>query len=380
MAQAPFMVKSPVDAVAVGQPQLDSFQAYQDAAMQQGMRHLQPQMDAQSRKFEQQMVNKGLTPGSKAYDLAMAQMQRGQNDLKSNVAFGAIGAGLQAQQQAFGQGLQASQLHQRQNQFNRNLGEQSRQFNANMSQRQSEFDRNYGLERDRFGLQTQQADFGNLMQLGNFAMGFGNQMNQNLLNEYNMGQTTLGGAPGFMGQQVNVGGAYNTAQNAQLGAAGIAQQQQNNVWGGIGQLAMGAAMLCGEQYKKFYGTTPQKHRAQIAAHICAMPIYDWDYLPEYREQNDEVRFGPTAEDFNRAIVGKEADTIDIQRYVGALHVTVQQLFSEVRRLEAMLYHAVNQSGVMFGDASPGEVEGGINDEYESIIKKAAKNHREYFSA
>ena len=367
-AQKPFVIDSPADRVNVGQPQLDSFQGYQDAAYQQAMRTLQPNLDSQNRKFEQQMINKGLTPGSKAFELAQAQMQRGQNDLQGQAAFGAMGFGQQAQNQAFQQGLSASQL---------------KQTDMQRLQQNRQFQQNFGLEQDRFGLQQQQADFGNLMNIGNFAMGYGGFQNTGLTNEYNMGQTTLAGAPGFMGQQVNVNGAYNTAVNAAQGAAQMQMDADQATMQGIGQLAGAAAMLSGSAYKKIYGKTDPKHRSQIAANILSMPVYDWDYLPEYREKGDEIRHGPLAEDFNNMIVGKEADTIDIQRYVASLHVTVQEMFREIRRLEVMLFHAVNQSGIMHdsGQANKStDPETNLNDVYESVIAKAVKNHKEYHHA
>ena len=234
----------------------------------------------------------------------------------------------------------------------------------------------FGLEQDRFGFQQDQADFGNLLQLGNMAFGLGNFSNQALANEYNMGQTILAQAPGMMNQQVNVGGAYNTAQNGAMGAANLQQQQNNSMFQGIGQLAMGAAMLSGEAYKTVYGEMPQAAKDKVSAMMLAMPIYDWDYLPEYREKGDAVRFGPLAEDFNANITEAEGDTIDVQRYIGALHVTMQQLYAEIRRLESMLFHAVNQSGIVHRDETFNTSEESLPDQFESIMQEAAQRWKE----
>ena len=45
----------------------------------------------------------------------------------------------------------------------------------------------------------------------------------------------------------------------------------------------------------------------------------------------------------------------------------------------MLFHAVNQSGIMYDNPITTDVdpETNVNDVYESVIAKAVKNHREY---
>ena len=172
-----------------------AFQNFQDASYSQAQRHLAPQQEAQQKKFDQQMVNKGLAPGSKAYNLAQAQMQRGQNDQNNAAAFGAMQFGLGAQNQAFGQDFQnrtmdmqkdqfGRSLNQRESEFGRNLGlqnrqlgEQGRQFDVGMSQRESEFGRNlglqndqFGLQRDMFGLQAENQAYNQLIGMGDFGM------------------------------------------------------------------------------------------------------------------------------------------------------------------------------------------------------------------
>ena len=378
--QAPFQIKSPIDSVEVGQPQLDSFQGYQDAAYGQAQRTIAPQQEAQNKKFEQQMINKGLQPGSKAFNLAQAQMQRGQNDQNNAASFGAMKFGQDAQQQAFGQAFQASQLNQNQSQFDDTLDENQRQFNDNMGQRESEFGRNFGQQQYQYdrgqGFQENQGMFNNMMGMGNMALQLGAYENQGMMQDYNMGQTVLGQAPGMMNQQVGVNDAYRTSSDAAYNQANLNMQQNANVMSGIGQMAGAAAFLSGQRYKRVYGVTSAKDRSMIAAKVLSMPIYDWDYLPEYREKDDKIRFGCMAEDLNGAVFDNPTeDTIDVQRHIACLHLTIQEMFNEMKRLELMVWHAVNESGMVAptGKLKPDD---GLLEAHESIVASASKHWTE----
>ncbi|MCD6525945.1 MAG: hypothetical protein J7K75_03005 [Desulfuromonas sp.] len=376
--QAPFNISSPVDSVSVGQPQLDSFQGYQDAAYGQAQRMLAPQQEAQQKRFDQQMVNKGITAGSQAYNLAQSQMQRGQGEQNASAAFGAMGFGQQAQQQAFGQSLQASQLAQQQGQ----ITEQSRQFDQNLGQRESEFGRNFGQQQYQYdrgqGFAENQGMFNNMMGMGNMAIQLGGYQNQGMLQDYNMGQTLLGMAPGMMNQQVGVNAAYQTSSDAAYNQANLNMQQNANVMSGIGQLASaGGKMMSGQKYKRVYGETSKKDRSMIAAKVLAMPIYDWDYLPEYREKGDKIRFGCMAEDINGQVFDNPTeDTIDVQRHISCLHLTIQEMFSEMKRLELMLWHAVNESGMVVKPNGKLNPDDGLLEAHESIVASAANRWTE----
>lgn len=374
----PFNVQGYEDRVEVQQPQLDSFQSYQDAAAAQARRYLDPQQQADRRAFDQSMINKGHAAGSEGYQTAFDNFNRSRNDANSSAAFGAMQFGQNAQNQAFNQGLGASQLANAMSLGNlqadtsranaalaaetqRYLGDQSNALGVSqLAQNQSQFGDTLGLQRDQmgldqqrfddtFGFQQQQGDFSNLMSLGNLALGLGNYQNQGNMTDFNMAQAMIGGAPGNQQQQINVGGAYNTAQNGAMGQANLNQQGQQMLWGGMGDLAGAAMFLSGVAYKNVKGKLKDRQRAEIVAKILTMPIYDWEYLPEYRENNDHpLRFGPLAEDFNRAILGKkfsEDSTIDVQRYVSGLHMTVQDMSHEIRRLEALVWYIANEAGM-----------------------------------
>jgi len=89
--------------------QVDSFiQSSYDNAMSD----LQPQIDMQNRQFEQDLINKGIDPTSQMAQDMRAMVDRGQNDMRSQVAFNAQQAGLAAQNQMFGQDATRSGLAQ----------------------------------------------------------------------------------------------------------------------------------------------------------------------------------------------------------------------------------------------------------------------------
>lgn len=334
-----------------GQKGMGAFQEYQDAAYGQAQRNIAPQQAQQNRAFEQQMINKGVPAGSKAFNLAQAQMQRGQNDQNNAANFSAMQFGQQAQQQAFGQDFQDRSLAQNQNQFGRTLGEQGRQFDTGMSQRESEFGRNFGLQENQFGLQSRQADFSNLLGMGNMALQFGNFANQGIMSDANLAQGQLGSAPNSGVFGIDTQGAYNSAQQ---GANNVANAQSANygaLMGGIGNAA-GMAMASAYEFKIMDGKTKQHKRDHIAAVMLSMPVYDWDYKPQYREDGDKKRFGVLANDFNKKVIQNEDEqTIDVQRYLAALHVTMQELFMENKRLENLLWHVAESQGIPL-DAKP----------------------------
>jgi len=336
---------------------MGAFQNYQDAAYNQAQRTIAPQQEMQQKKFEQTMINKGLTPGSKAYNLAQAQMQRGQNDQNNAATFGSMQFGQQAQGQAFGQDYQnrslaqnqnqfGRSLDQAQNQFGRSLGEQGRQFDVGMSQRESEFGRNFGMAEDQFGFQQGQADFSNLLGMGNLALQYGNFANQGTMSDYNMAQGQLGSAPNSGVFGIDTQGAYNAGMT---GANNVYQGQQANyatTMGALGNVAGAAMMPSALEFKIMHGVTSRKARNRVAAKMLTMPIYDWEYKPQYKERGDFDRFGVLANDFNDHFINDEDNQlIDLQRYTSALHVTMQELFFECRRLENLLWHVAEAQGI-----------------------------------
>ena len=248
------LLRGSTEGIPIAEPGFGSFQRYEDAAMEQAMRHLQPQLNDMTARFEQDLVNKGIDPNSKAGRLALERMQRGQNDLRNSAAFNSMQFGLGAQNQAFQQGHAASQLAaameqaQMANQLGwgglenqRYLGElgnklgyagldnqrvlagmQQAMQQAQLAQQAQQFGQNMdfqyaGLNQaDRqFGMNNQLAYTGmagNLLgQLFGAQQGAFNTNWQNQLQGFNMRQALLGALPGWNPAMIDVNGSANAA-------------------------------------------------------------------------------------------------------------------------------------------------------------------------
>ena len=349
---------------------MGAFQNYQDAAYQQAQRNIAPQQEAQGKAFEQQMVNKGIPAGSKAYNLAQAQMQRGQNDQNNSANFQSMQFGQAAQEQAFGQDYKDRSLAQNQNQFGRSLNEGGRQFDVGMSQRESEFGRN-------FGLGEQQADVSNMFGMADMALKYGNFANQGIMSDANLAQGQLGSAPNSGVNNIDTQGAYNAGMT---GANNVYQGRQANyasTIGAIGNAAGAMSMPSALEFKIMKGRTPQKKMDHIAAVMLSLPIYDWKYKPQYREKGDYKRFGCLADDFNAKMINNAGEqTIDVQRYLSALHVTMQELFYENKRLENLLWHVAESQGIPL-DGKPYVGKRGMGQVFDIAEKlEPARNWKE----
>jgi hypothetical protein len=85
-------------------------QEFADQAYDANMRYLDPQLAAQDRRMEQELVNKGIDPTSNMGREMLQQMAREQNDARNSASFQALGFGQDIQNQMFGQDLSRSQL------------------------------------------------------------------------------------------------------------------------------------------------------------------------------------------------------------------------------------------------------------------------------
>jgi hypothetical protein len=105
---------------------------FSQAAYDNAMRALEPQMQAQDERFAQDLINKGIDPNSEAGQRALANKTRQQSDLQSKAAFDALGFGQGMQQQMFNQAATRSgmansllgqqwQLGQRGHEFDQSL-------------------------------------------------------------------------------------------------------------------------------------------------------------------------------------------------------------------------------------------------------------------
>lgn len=230
---------------------LNGFDQYRDAAYEQSTRTLDPQWQQAQKDFEQQMVGRGFSPGTAAYQAAYDNFSRGKNDAYSQARSQALAQGLQANQQAFGQGLAQSQLA---NDLQKaqwsleaaNTGAQASMYNSalnrdmNMEQLQWDKDK-FG---QTFGAGQDQQDFQNLMQL--FGAGQGvNQYNNSLLSADQQRMAPLMNLFPTQGGsgQIDTQTPYNNQYNAQMNQAQAQSQQQQQQAQQYAQMASMLAMM-----------------------------------------------------------------------------------------------------------------------------------------
>lgn len=236
------------------------FQPYIDTAYQQATRQLDPQWNSAKTQFEQDMVNRGLAPGSAAYDAAFADFNRAKADAYSSAQNSAQQQGLAAQNQAFGQGLQSSQLSSALAQaligansqyagqqlsgnasiMNSLLGgnqgisqaligatAQQRAAAASSAAARAAAENNYRLGMANLNQSGQQMDFNNLMSLLNFGSG-ATQYNNSLLPMDQQRQMSMyGGMPQGNYGNIDVMSPYNNQYNGQMNQWNYQNQQAN---------------------------------------------------------------------------------------------------------------------------------------------------------
>jgi hypothetical protein len=93
------MISKPFDTSKLAQTGINPSENYSDAIM----RRLQPQLQMESKSFDQKMANSGIPVGSEAYMNAKRQFDMTQNDRLVAAQTGGIDVGLRANQQGFGQ-------------------------------------------------------------------------------------------------------------------------------------------------------------------------------------------------------------------------------------------------------------------------------------
>lgn len=87
-----------------------SVQKYSDEAHQAARRYLDPQQATENRRFDQELINKGIDPNSAAGQEAASQLARQQTDANNAASFGALQFGQGIQNQMNQQEFQRSQL------------------------------------------------------------------------------------------------------------------------------------------------------------------------------------------------------------------------------------------------------------------------------
>lgn len=335
----------PVD-VQVGAPTLGSFQEHQDAAYQQATRSLDPQWEANSRRFEQDMINRGLQPGSEAYNLAFDQQQRAKTDAYATAQNNALQQGQAAQQQAFQQNYMESELANqllRQREGNETsigiagLGTQASMYGADIgrlnfmdqmgfNQQQADVSAN---QWDRqFGLGQQNSDFGQYMQMLGFDRDTTNMNNQSQNQGFAQLMSMFGMMPQPQGSNpVDYLGALGMNQNQQnqnyaTGTAN-ANQQNSNYMAALGYL------FCDENAKTIGDSVPTEKCLDV---VNALPITEF----AYKTRPDVPCVGTTAQAFNAALHGEPQPLIKVVDLLGVLIGAVQQLSKQYADQSARL--------------------------------------------
>jgi len=247
--------------VSMGQNPFAGVQQYTDQAYGEATRQLDPQWQQNQASFDQQMVNRGIAPGSAAYDQAKQDFDRSRNDAYGQARGQAMGQGLAAQQQMFGQGLAESGLSNQlvQALIGANTSVANQQLGGNASlmgqllggnqgiaqqliggaaQRDSanasagasmhNAGLNFRLGQDQLEAQIGQQDFGNLMQLLTMGQGVGNYNNNLLMQDQNRNQSFFGYMPSGAGNgAINVQDPMNQAWQGQMNQWQYGQNQAN---------------------------------------------------------------------------------------------------------------------------------------------------------
>ena len=313
---------------------IGDFQRFSDNAYNESVRRLDPQFEAQQRSFEQDMVNRGISPGTEAYDNARANFDQARNDAYASARAQADQMGLAAQQQSFGQGAVNSQglrellLGQ--------MGADASRYGADASASASRYgsDASANAAANRLGFDRQQGDFGNLMQLLGFGSGVNAQnnsaigQNNNAQNQWFnqngslLGQFQGGGTP----SNIDVNSPYNNQYNGQLNTAQYNQAQQNANNQMYAQLF--ASMLCDRNAKDEIATVDP---ADALKAIESIPLVCWTYKAG---ADRAPHVGTYAQEFNAALGLPEATVIQTIDLFGALIGSVQALTARIKELEA----------------------------------------------
>lgn len=359
--------------VQVGAPTLDSFQEHQDAAYQQATRSLDPQWASNDRAFEQAMINKGLQPGTEAYQLAFDQNARAKTDAYASAQNYAVQQGQAAQQQAFMQNYQQSELanqllrqregnqtqiaigqmgnetQQQNNEYQRlnfldQLGfnqqqagtagaQWQQQFNQSGDQWDRQFNQAGNQWQQQFGMAQQGADFGQYMQMLGFDRDTTNMNNQASNQDFAQMMSMFGMMPSPQGGggSVDYMAGLNSSQNqananyATGTASANAQNQQ------YASAAMAALMLfCDENAKHLGDTVPPARCLEVAN---GLPIYEFTYRADI---TDTACIGTTAQAFNTALHGAPQPLIKVIDMMHVLLGSVQELSRQNTDLSARI--------------------------------------------
>lgn len=175
MAVRPLTNQDAIGGVSAVNPQAQGdFQKYIDASFNNAKTRLDPILGAQRNAYNQQMVNMGLPVGGEAYNKAFQQLDQNQNDAWESAAFGAMGFGLDAQNQDFAQSNARSALANAllQSKWGTDLGIYNTDVNKEIA------DQELGYKYAGLGEDARQFDMGFGEDQRQFNLGFGEDQRQ----------------------------------------------------------------------------------------------------------------------------------------------------------------------------------------------------------
>lgn len=346
--------------VSMGQNPFAGVQQYTDQAYGEATRQLDPQWEQQQATFDQQMVNRGIAPGSQAYQQARSDFDRSRNDAYGQARGQAMQQGLGAQNQMFQQGLAESGLSNQLAQAligantsvaNQQLGGNASIMNqllggnqgiaqqligssatrdaanASAGASMSNANLNYQLGQDQLAAQIGQQDFGNLMSLLGMGQGVNSYNNGLLTQDQQRNQSFFGNMPNQQYGNVNVMDPYSQQYGGQMNQWQAGQNQQNAQNQQYAQYAaLIASMYCSRDFKDTEG--PQDTAVTLRA-IRSLPVDRWRYKGE-----QALHISTYAEEFNKTLGLPEAKVISPIDMLGAMLGAVQELAKKVDRLEA----------------------------------------------
>lgn len=282
-----------INPVAVTPTSLTGMQPFIDAAYNQSASRLNPQFDQMKERFDQDMVNRGIQPGSAAYDKAFSNYSMAKNDAFASANNNAMGQGLAAQGQAWGQGAQQAGLAQAM------LG--------------------YGLNRDQFDM--------------NSLLGLTGLQQNNAAQNFNMGQSLLGMTPNQAPSQIDTYSPYQIQQSGINAANANAASSNNGLFGAAGTIGAalirnpisGIPFLCARELKDPIMVADP---VDCLKAVESLPLEFWQY-----KDGNTVHVGTYAAEFNAAMGLPSQPFINQIDLFGALIGAVQALTAKVATLE-----------------------------------------------
>lgn len=224
---------------------VDSFRQFGDQYYNHTMGRMRGDIEDRNSQLAQSLVNRGLQPGTEAYNAEMQRMDQRNNDLMSATALGAEQLGLQAQNQYFGQEMSNNQydLAQAMQNYNQQFGYDNMQNQRDMTQ--------IGADAQIGSARIGAAGAGNVANINNQGQNYRadlanalgiNQLNEsarvsdmnNILQSQGMDQNYMLGLLGQYNNMMNTGiNQFNAQQNANNMWYNQAGQMANNAPGVI---------------------------------------------------------------------------------------------------------------------------------------------------